>query len=544
MSGWRLGIDLKNWITRRPPPVSATAPSATACDPPDGYLPADRSAAWADDVPVTGRKTLPPDPRIMNAIGLNHTFESAVADIVDNSIDAGASRVLIRFARDGERLLALCVVDDGRGMDEAVIDRAMTIGGARRYETSDLGHFGIGLKAASLGQARVLTVVSRAAGAVAVGRRWHIESATKEFECDILATDYAETTLARQWEFVAPATGTVVVWTEVKAFPAMTRPGTADRFIDDMMMRLRLHLGLVFNRILAAGKAQIALDAEDLGLASIGLRFMVEPIDPLGYLKTGRRGYPRKFIAAVDGRSLDLRCHIWPGRSNLPTFRLPGGRPEQFQGFFVYRNGRLLQSGGWNGVLHQDRELQLARVEIDIGPDAADLFSMNAEKTRVEASPRFVEMVKAARDGNATFADYVEHAKDAYRQSRKRTRTRERPKVIRPGKGFAEAVRGAVAEEYDFLPGEEPLGIRWVDLDEDVFFDIDRENMMIRLNKRYRSAVIGGRDSSLNDAPLVKALIYLLAEETFRGVFLGAKTKDNIAVWQSILTAAAREETE
>jgi hypothetical protein len=66
--------------------------------------------------------------------------------------------------------------------------------------------------------------------------------------------------------------------------------------------------------------------------------------------------------------------------------------------------------------------------------------------------------------------------------------------------------------------------------------------MQIRLNKRYRASVLGGANPTPNDAPLVKALIYLLAEETFRGAFHGVKTRDDLAIWQSILTAAARAE--
>jgi hypothetical protein len=162
---------------------------------------------------------------------------------------------------------------------------------------------------------------------------------------------------------------------------------------------------------------------------------------------------------------------------------------------------------------------------------------MNAEKTRVEVSADFSTTVQGATDGRTSFFDYIEHAKAAYRDSQKRRR--QRPKVMRPGRGFAEAVRSAIDDEYEYLPGD-GLDIKWGDLADDTFFEIDRENSVIRLNRRYRSAVIGGRNSSLNDAPLVKALIYLLAEGSFHGAFLGARRKDNLGVWQSILTAAAR----
>lgn len=539
--GWRAKFGLRKLLGRPPNDDSDARDEHPERPPPIKTRPLENepSAIWNGTVPVAGRRVLPPDPRMMRAIGLNHSFESAIADIIDNSIDAGARTVLVRIVRDAEHLLSLCIVDDGRGMDEPTIDRAMTVGGNRSYDDRELGHFGIGLKAASLGQARVLTVVSKSAHAGPVGRRWLMESAAAGFECDVVRDDFAASLLVRDWQCVTPSPGTVVMWTQVKNFTAIADTTAVDRFVDNYLMTLRHHLGLVFHRLLAAGKFRIAVDVEDVSAREIGLRFEVAPIDPFGYARSARSDYPRTLKSAWGDHPIELRCHIWPGRSSHANFKLLGGQPEPYQGFYFYRNDRLLQHGTWNGAIPPERELQLARVAIDIGPSLAALFSMNAEKTRVEALPEFGAVVKRAADGKTTFLNYVDHAKSSYRDSQKRRR--ERPKVMRPGKGFAEAVRSAVDAEYDFLAGD-ALDIRWGDLDDDTFFEIDRESSVIRLNRRYRAAVIGGRDSSLNDAPLVKSLIYLLAEGTFHGTFLGAKAKDNLAIWQAILTAAARTE--
>jgi hypothetical protein len=441
----------------------------------------------------------------MRAIGLNHSFDSAVADVVDNSIDAGAKHVLIRFVRDGNRLLGLCVVDDGNGMDEPTIDRAMTVGGRRNYDPSNLGHFGMGLKAASLGQARVLTVVSRSRGHHAVGRRWVMESAAEGFECDVLEASFSTAALDRNWGFVLPRTGTLVRWTEVKSFPTRAHGDSIDRFVDETLMSVRQHLGLVFHRLLLRGVVRMAVDVEDVEIGESGLLFEVEPLDPFGYVKSGRRDYPRILSSQSKEHSLSLRCHIWPGRSNLPNFKLPTARTDQFQGFFFYRNDRLLQSGGWNGVVHPERDLQLARVEVEIPSGADDLFAMNAEKTRVETTAAFAPLALDARDKSGTFTDFIGDAKTTFRDSQKRRR--ERPKVVPPGRGFARQVRAAVADEYDFLPGD-PVSVRWEELGDDSFFEIDREGMQIRLNKRYRAAILGGSNATPNDAPLLKALVY------------------------------------
>ena len=119
---------------------------------------------------ITRTRDVPPDPSIARAVGRHHTFETAIADLVDNSVDAGSRNVLVRFLQRGGAVVGLRLIDDGRGMDAVTIDEAMTFAKKRAYETGDLGHFGLGLKAASLSQADVLRVYSRKYGAQPAGR--------------------------------------------------------------------------------------------------------------------------------------------------------------------------------------------------------------------------------------------------------------------------------------------------------------------------------------------------------------------------------------
>lgn len=479
----------------------------------------------------------------METIGLNHAFETAVADLVDNSIDAAADRALIRFVRDGDRLVALYVVDNGNGMDDDTIDRAMTVGGQRPYDKTDLGHFGIGLKAASLGQADSLTVMSRKEARTAVGRRWLIQRATDGFECDVVDPAFAADTIDRAWDFLTVATGTVVRWDGVKAFPSSRTPAVTERYLEDIVLRVRQHIGLVFHRLLENGRLTIAVDVEDVSIGETGPPFLVEPVNPFSYLRSGRPRYPRALPIDLDGTAVDLECHIWPGRSQLPGFRLPGRAPDAFQGFYFYRHDRLLQAGAWNGVVHPERHLQLARVVVDIDDSLSGFFTMNPEKTRVQTSASFTHAIEAARgQAGFSFASYLVEATETFKESRKRTTAR--PRVLPPGKGFSPTLRKAIERELDFLAGEEPIDVRWTDFHDDSFFDVDRDDRVLWLNKKYRWAVIGERDASLNDAPLVKALLYLLTEDLFRGAYLGAKDKDNIELWQAVLGAAARAEIE
>src|SRR5690606_30553701 len=188
------------------------------------------------------------------------------------------------------------------------------------------------------------------------------------------------------------------------------------------------------------------------------------------------------------------------------------------------------------------QHLSLARVQIDLPSDSGEVFRLSVKKEGVEATPEFVGALEAAADdGGRLFTDYIADAQTVYREARKRSGT-IRKAVIPAGAGFAPEVRETLEEELPQLSGEQPIEIRWRKLDEGVFFDLDREQRLIVLNKRFRTAVLGGRRGSLNDAPMVKSLLYLLAHQMFESEFLGSRAKDNLPLWQAVLTWADRAE--
>jgi len=492
-----------------------------------------------DAVPTTGSVRLIPDPRSLEALGRNHTLEAALAELVDNSIDAGAQHVLIRFVRDGGRLIRLLVIDDGSGMTEEQIDLAMTVGGARSYDDGDIGRFGLGLKAASFSQARAVTVVSAAARHSVVGRRWQLAKAKRDYCCEIVDGAFGAALLAHDWGFPRSSTGTLVRWDEVKGFPAVDDPTAVERFLQTTFAKIRAHLGLIFHRLLARSGLRLLLDVDDGG--DIVLRTDVPPLDPFGYPRTGAAGWPKCIHAGDGDRRLVLNCHIWPGRSNADEFRIDGNLIER-QGLYIYYNDRLIQRGGWNGLCHADKQLNLARVAVDVEGDVDQMLALKPEKTGVEVGPAFGPAIFAATapDGT-TLNDYLDRARGVLKEANRRRRVRQA--ILPPGKGFAPKLRRAIERELP-LKDEDAVEVRWKHLAYDEFFEIDRERRVLWLNQRYRRKLAGDRRSGLNDLPLVKALMFLLTENIFAGQNLGPRDKDNLDVWQAILTTAALEEAE
>ena len=492
----------------------------------------------ANEIPTTGSKHLPADPRSLEALGRHHTLLAALAELVDNSIDAHASHVLIRFVRDGDRLVRLLVVDDGCGMDDNQIDIAMTVGGDRSYEGVEIGRFGLGLKAASFSQARSVTVVSRASGHQAVGRRWRTEQAKKDLRCDIVDARFAAEQLDGEWGMPTTSSGTVVRWDEVKGFPIVATTNEIERFLQASFASIRSHLGLIFHRLLDRESVRILIDVQDIDQGEL-LRTQVGSLDPFGYSRTGAAGWPKDLHAGRGGLTISLRCAIWPGRSGLDQFKLDGDLLGR-QGIYVYFNDRLVQRGGWNGLIHPDKQLNLARAAINVSGDIEGILTLNPEKNGVEVGPEFALVIRQARarDGT-TFEDYIERARGVFKDANRRKR--ERVPMLPAGSGFDPKVRRALAREFP-QKHEDPVEVRWTNLPYDEFFAIDREDGVLWLNKRYRRELLGGRRGGLNDLPVVKALLFLLLENIFAGQNMGPRDKDNLEAWQAILAAAVRAE--
>ncbi|MFC8448530.1 ATP-binding protein [Kitasatospora sp. NPDC057223] len=497
---------------------------------------------WQYEVPTSGSKRLPPDPRYVEALSSQgYGFEAALTDLVDNSIDAGARDVVIHFLREGDQLVSLLVVDDGGGMDEAALDIAMTVGGRRDYEGAALGMFGTGLKSASLSHAESVTVVSRTKRSRAAGRRLTTNGFKDDFSCDIVDPTYCQNLIDR-YDMLILFHGTVVRWDGVKDFPKHGGAGQTDRYLMRTLDKLGLHLGLHLHRFLERDDFNITIAIEDVSTGQTLFDFSVQPLDPFGYPVTGKAGFPRTFTADVNGIApVEMVAHIWPARSNLPQYRAGGSLLDR-QGLYFYRHDRLVQAGGWNRFRQAEQHLALARIAIDLPDAAADVFRLTVKKSGVEASPSFINALEHAHDTDEVeFGQYLKDSESVYRESRQRS-VRERKPVIAPGKGIAPSVRSAINEELTFLQGEDPIELVWRTLDEDVFFQLDRAGHIIVLNSRYRPAITGGRRGSLNDAPMVKTMLYLLLHKVFESEVQGAREKDNLQLWQNILIAAARTE--
>jgi Histidine kinase-, DNA gyrase B-, and HSP90-like ATPase len=501
-----------------------------------------RAPAVRVDLPTSGSTTIFPDPEgLLEALSrIGYSTPEAIGDIVDNSIDAKASRILIRVLRRESRLTSIAIVDDGAGMTEARMEQAMGFGVRTGKGAKSLGKYGMGLKSASFSQCGSLTVISAKRSSSPVGRQWNTDGVRAGWKCAHLKSDVAaEIVRSDEWFGEELRAGTVVRWDSLDAFrvPAARADATLAQLFDSVS----LHLGLVFHRFIQQG-LRIDLDTVDVETGATSVPRPVQALDPFAYRQSGSGDYPRTFsINLPEIGKLALEAHIWPRKSRSENYLLGRGQVARRQGFYFYRNDRLIQGGGWNG-LRSDGEphLSLARVRVDLSSAFDTAFSLNIQKSGVHVPEGFEAAVGRSKSAGRSFAQYLATAQTAYRE--KRTGGSTAAEELVPGAGLPSRLRKQLKGQLDADVSVEEVRLGWSDLPDNVFFKWDRDNLELRLNEKFRRAVLNGGRASAADAPLVKLLLFRSLREDLHRERLSSARQRDLTDLQAALVAAARQQ--
>lgn len=439
---------------------------------------------------------------------IGYSLEQALADLVDNSINADAENVLIRILHDGEDIRALVVADDGHGMTDAGLTDAMRFGSQESDDPRTLGKFGMGMKLASLSHAQKMSVFSRA-DSEAAGRQWTIDGISNGWWCERLQKGTAGEMLDKSWGALDLSTsGTLVIWENIDRLPGH-RSGLRYT-LSSIERRLKLHLGLCFHRFIETGRLKLWLDQMVIDRRGQGLQSEIPALNPFGYEESGHIDFPKTMTAELTGIGpLECEVHVWPAKSDASEYRL-GRRASSRQGLYFYRNDRLIQTGGWNGLVLDETEphSSLARVSIDLPTQYDEWFGINVQKSTVQAPPVFAELFGAEAADGTTFEDYRKAAVEVYRTANAREEARE----AFPSRGLSKDISSQLRKMYSKSPDGEGFAIRWKRLAEGDFFSVDFDKSELQINSRYREA-----SSESNQAEnLVKLLLSLLLRRDLR----------------------------
>ena len=318
--------------------------------------------------------------------GAGYSLPAAVSDLIDNSVTAGAGNIWVDFHWSGANSRVL-ILDDGRGMSEVELVDAMRIGSRSPREErdgDDLGRFGLGLKTASISQARSLTVATRTVSSESPSvRRWDLDHLASVGEWQLLRP-----TVEELGEDVAALNelphGTLVIWEKPDRMVGDVGPDDerARRQFLQALEAVENHIAMVFHRLMT-GRGAVAIWLN-------GQR--ITPWDPFLMAEDATQDMGSESLGR--GGEVVVNPYVLPHHSRLTSERHrqaggPAGWNAQ-QGFYVYRNRRLLLPGDWLGLEFQKEEhYKLARILVDLPNSSDDEWDIDVRKSRASPPLRF-----------------------------------------------------------------------------------------------------------------------------------------------------------
>lgn len=310
---------------------------------------------------------------------IGYSLETAIADIIDNSITAGASQIRIVTDATAEEPY-LAIIDDGHGMSEGELIAAMRPGSrnplASRDE-ADLGRFGLGLKSASFSQCRRLTVITRQNGRTSAAI-WDLDEVAERNEWTVALPSTYDNVPAI--EELGPQ-GTLVLWEKLDRLKGYLA-NTAKRVevINQRIAESERHLRLVFHRFIEGNPPiEIFLNGRKL-----------KPLDPFARKHPATIADPEERLELPQGiveiQSYTVPHHRQMGKLEWEEIGGPEGHLKS-QGFYLYRGKRLIVHGTWFGLCRQSELTKLSRVRIDIPNNMDADWKIDVKKSSAQLPP-------------------------------------------------------------------------------------------------------------------------------------------------------------
>ncbi|MFZ4400591.1 MAG: ATP-binding protein [Bacteroidales bacterium] len=334
---------------------------------------------------------------------IGYSLEAAIADIIDNSISASAKNIWVDYEWNGEAT-TISVIDDGNGMSNEELINAMRPGSKNpldNREEKDLGRFGLGLKTASFSQCKKFSVISKIKSGETSWWCWDLEfvNIVKSWS---LINYFPNDSIVQKIK--QSAKGTAVIWWDIDRLTKGMQADNADSM--DKFMRsmdiVKKHLSMVFHRYMSAGLKIYFRDRE------------IEQWDPF---MIGFDGLQLKADVYLDNKRIMIKGFVLPHRSKLTAEQYNYGKGPKdswtaHQGFYVYRNKRLLVAGDWLGIGNFKREVHydLCRIMIDLPNNCDDEWQIDIKKSLARPPLKFREQIlSVAKDVRVQAIDVYRH---------------------------------------------------------------------------------------------------------------------------------------
>lgn len=332
-----------------------------------------------------------PSSLIASMRDIGYSFESAIADILDNSISARATWIHIRSLwNNGNPYVA--IIDNGCAMTKSELCASMRFGSTNPLsdrEAHDMGRFGLGMKTASISQCRLLTVLSKK-NEVTWAYAWDLDHldenpesscwAVKEYECDIEMPDILMQELYDEFLKDGNQTGTIVLWQKMDRIRQTGNFEKDEKVYQKAISLMREHISLTFHRFIKSLNSKLRTI---IYLNNVKL----ESFDPFNMENTTTMELPEETIP-LENKKIIVQPYVLPHHNKVACseYKKYAGEDGYLsnQGFYIYRNNRLIIKGTWFRLHKREELAKLIRVKVDIPNSLDHIWKIDIKKSNAD----------------------------------------------------------------------------------------------------------------------------------------------------------------
>ena len=424
-----------------------------------------------------------------------YTYQAAFADIVDNSIAAESTRIEVDIQESVfDNGVTVAFYDNGIGMDEVAIVNAMKYGSEKRASPKSLGKFGMGLKTASTAFCRKLTVISKRDNQFHA-KCWDINSIKQHDKWLLLSPPLAEyaAQIEKLNQIAVNGSGTVVIWEDVDRLVTNSGSDLGTAAIKHLISDIRDHLSATFGKFLIGREYFKKYQSDQANNADVQIfingdliigwdptgKFLNSPEEPDRVLI--ERNVHKVVLAEGKSAKFELNGYVLPNKNKMTEEEERSVRfSNDNQGFYIYREDRLIIGGGWpHRLFSQDSHTNLLRVELNFDHELDEYFEIDIRKSKVNFPLKIRSTLKEA------LAPWRNQAQNRYRTNKEY-----------PPKTNGEPP----SSEVDHQSSSRAIQLQQTNTGKVEVLSVDRESSRIRIKNRFgeveinRAAVVHGTD--------------------------------------------------
>jgi hypothetical protein len=319
-----------------------------------------------------------------------YSLETALADLIDNSISAKANKIEI-LTEHSSNYTSIFITDNGLGMTKDQLSVNMQFP-SRDMESDrdvdDLGRFGLGLKTASFSQTRKFTVISRKKGSVEFSAMtWDVAHLKKTGLWEIIVNTSEEiSALLNRHTIISEShleklkdyqPNTIILWEGLKNFDNYIDLDRSHKHInEELTSTVSEYLSVVFHEFMESESNPLKIRLNNTS---------VSPFNPF----KSRLGAPARALEPREMRLgndiLKMQGYVLPvtASDNSNIWTTTNKSLLDMEGIYIYRGNRIIFFGGWNGIIRKQAKLKLARLKIQVRNMNDEKLQLNVSKSKI-----------------------------------------------------------------------------------------------------------------------------------------------------------------